>query len=92
VLLANLIEMRDQRGGWKAADTALWREHLHAATMAGRVAAARVAVDLGYAIDADTGPSGRPPALADRRRPGRGDRYAFEAGGGDRRRMPATRR
>ena len=47
------------RGGWKAADTALWREHLHAATMVGRVAAARVAVELGYAIEADAGPSGR---------------------------------
>jgi hypothetical protein len=59
VLLANLIEMADQRGGWKAADTTLWREHLHAATMAGRVASARVAVELGYGIVADPGPSGR---------------------------------
>src|SRR5580658_3365298 len=37
VLLANLVEMGDERGGWKAADTTLWREHLHAATMVGRV-------------------------------------------------------
>ena len=59
VLLANLVEMKDEKGGWKAADTALWREHLHAATMAGRVAAARVAVELGYAIEPDPGPSGR---------------------------------
>jgi conjugative relaxase-like TrwC/TraI family protein len=59
VLLANVVQMLDGRGGWKAADTALWREHLHAATMVGRVAAARVAVQLGYAIEADTGPSGR---------------------------------
>ena len=59
VLLANLVEMADQRGGWKAADTTLWREHLHAATMAGRVASARVAVELGYRIVADPGPSGR---------------------------------
>ena len=51
--------MLDDRGGWKAADTALWREHLHAATMVGRVAAARVAVELGYAIEGDPGPSGR---------------------------------
>jgi hypothetical protein len=51
--------MLDGRGGWKAADTVLWREHLHAATMVGRVAAARVAVELGYAIAADRGPSGR---------------------------------
>ena len=47
------------RAGGRRADTALWREHLHAATMVGRVAAARVAVDLGYAIEADPGPSGR---------------------------------
>jgi hypothetical protein len=51
--------MKDEQGGWKAADTALWREHLHAATMVGRLAAARVAVELGYAIEADPGPSGR---------------------------------
>jgi conjugative relaxase-like TrwC/TraI family protein len=59
VLVANLVEMADARGGWKAADTALWREHLHAATMVGRVTAARVAVELGYAIEADPGPSGK---------------------------------
>jgi hypothetical protein len=51
--------MDDDRGGWKAADTALWREHIHAATMVGRVAAARQAVALGYGIVADDGPSGR---------------------------------
>ena len=59
VLIANLVEMLDGEGGWKAADSVLWRDHLHAATMAGRVAAARVAVQLGYAIEADPGPSGR---------------------------------
>src|ERR1039458_6492967 len=59
VLLANLVEMGDERGGWKAADTTLWREHLHAATMVGRVASARAAVELGYGIEADPGPSGR---------------------------------
>jgi conjugative relaxase-like TrwC/TraI family protein len=59
VLLANVVQMRDGRGGWKASDTALWREHLHAATMVGRVAAGRVAVELGYAMEADPGPSGR---------------------------------
>ncbi len=59
VLLANVIEMNDERGGWKAADTTLWREHLHAATMIGRVASARRAVELGYGIAADPGPSGR---------------------------------
>jgi conjugative relaxase-like TrwC/TraI family protein len=59
VLVANLVRMDDARGGWKAADTALWREHLHAATMVGRLAAARRAVELGYAITPDPGPSGR---------------------------------
>ena len=59
LLLANVVQMLDDKGGWKAPDTALWREHLHAATMIGRAASARVAVDLGYAIEADPGPSGR---------------------------------
>ena len=59
VLLANLVEMGDERGGWKAADTTLWREHLHAATMVGRLAGARAAVLMGYGIEMDPGPSGR---------------------------------
>jgi conjugative relaxase-like TrwC/TraI family protein len=59
VLVANVIEMLDAEGGWKAADTTLWREHLHAATIVGRAASARVAVELGYAITPDHGPSGR---------------------------------
>lgn len=59
VLIANLVEMLDGRGGWKAADTALWREHLHAATAYGRLRSAHVAVELGYGIVADDGPSGR---------------------------------
>jgi len=59
VLVANVIEMLDETGGWKAATTALWREHLHAATQVGRDAAAHRAVQLGYGIAADSGPSGR---------------------------------
>jgi hypothetical protein len=59
VLLANLVRMLDERAGWKAADTALWREHVHAATLVGRVASTRVAVELGYGIEADEGRSGR---------------------------------
>jgi conjugative relaxase-like TrwC/TraI family protein len=59
VLIANVVEMLDEQGGWKAADTTLWREHLHAATMVGRMAAARKAIELGYGIEADPGPSGR---------------------------------
>jgi conjugative relaxase-like TrwC/TraI family protein len=58
VLLANLVRMNDDKGGWKAAVTNLWTEHLHAATMVGRMASARVAVELGYGI-ADDGPSGK---------------------------------
>jgi conjugative relaxase-like TrwC/TraI family protein len=59
VLIANLIEMLDEKGGTKAPDTTLWREHLHAATMVGRVASAATAVGLGYGIEADPGPSGK---------------------------------
>jgi conjugative relaxase-like TrwC/TraI family protein len=59
VLVANLVHMADERGGWKGAHTALLREHLHAATVFGRVAAAHEAVRLGYGIERDDGPSGR---------------------------------
>ncbi|MGH9153637.1 MAG: AAA family ATPase [Acidimicrobiales bacterium] len=59
VLVANLVRMADAKGGWKGADTALWRQHLHAATVVGRMASARVAVELGYAIVRDDGPSGK---------------------------------
>ncbi len=59
ILIANVVEMLDERGGFKAADTALWREHLHAATAYGRMQSARVAVELGYGIVADSGRSGR---------------------------------
>ena len=59
VLVANLVEMLDDRGGYKALDTALVRDVLHAATMVGRLAAARRAVELGFAILPDAGPSGK---------------------------------
>ena len=59
VLVANLVRMDDDKGGWKGADTALWRQHLHAATVVGRMASARRAIELGYAIDRDDGPSGK---------------------------------
>ena len=59
VLIVNAVLMLDERGGWKGADTALLRDHLHAATAVGRLAAARKAVELGYGIVADPGPSGR---------------------------------
>lgn len=59
VLVANVVSMRDTRGGWKGLDTAFLRDHLHAATAVGRMAAAAKAVELGYGIEADHGPSGR---------------------------------
>ena len=59
VLIANVVEMLDAKSGTKAPDTTLWREHLHAATLVGRVASAARAVELGYGIDADPGPSGK---------------------------------
>jgi conjugative relaxase-like TrwC/TraI family protein len=59
VLVANLVRMGDERGGWKALDTGLLRDHLHAATAVGRMAAAAKAVELGYGIEADAGRSGR---------------------------------
>ena len=59
VLIANMVEMLDERGGRKALDTATDSVTiLHAATMVGRVAAARKAVELGFAIEPDRGPSG----------------------------------
>jgi hypothetical protein len=51
--------MDDERGGWKALDTGLLRDHLHAATAVGRMAAAAKAVELGYGIEPDPGRSGR---------------------------------
>ena len=51
--------MKDERGGWKALDTGLVRDHLHAATAIGRMAAAAKAVEMGYGIEPDAGPSGR---------------------------------
>ncbi len=59
VLIANVTEMLDARGGWKALDTGGLRDLVHAATMVGRHAAAARAVALGYAIEADPGPSGK---------------------------------
>ena len=59
VLLGNVVHMADARGGWKALDTGFLRDHLHAATAVGRMAAAAKAVELGYSIEPDPGPSGR---------------------------------
>ena len=59
ILVANLCRISDDKGGWKAVDTAALRDLLHAATAFGRVASAAKAVELGYAIEPDDGPSGR---------------------------------
>ena len=59
VLIANACRMADNAGGYKAVDTAALRDLLHAATAAGRVASAAKAIELGYAIEADGGPSGK---------------------------------
>ena len=59
VLVANVVHMGDGRGGWKGLDTGLLRDHLHAATAVGRMAAADKAAELGYAVEPDPGPSGR---------------------------------
>jgi conjugative relaxase-like TrwC/TraI family protein len=59
ILIANVCEMLDHLGGWKALDTGGLRDLVHAATMVGRLAAAERAVELGYAVEPDPGPSGK---------------------------------
>jgi conjugative relaxase-like TrwC/TraI family protein len=58
-LIANVTEMRDARGGFKALFSALLRDRVEAATMVGRLCSAAEAVRRGYAIERDDGPSGR---------------------------------
>lgn len=58
VLVANVVEMLDHKGGFKALDSAALRDTVEAATMVGRLASAARAVELGFAIEADPGPSG----------------------------------
>ena len=78
--------MRDAKGGTKAPDTTLWREHLHAATVVRTTGLGRRwPSDLGYGIEADGGPTGTPRALEDRRHPRRGAGRALQARGRDRR-------
>lgn len=59
VLVANITEMLDDRGGWKGLDTAGVRDMVHAATAVGRLHAAWEARQLGYAITPDAGRSGK---------------------------------
>lgn len=58
VLVANVVEMLDERGGFKALDSAVLRGTVEAATMVGRLHAAWRATQLGFAIERDDGPSG----------------------------------
>ena len=58
VLVANVVEMLDTKGGFKGLDSAALRDTTEAATMVGRLASAAKAVELGYAIEPDDGPSG----------------------------------
>jgi conjugative relaxase-like TrwC/TraI family protein len=51
VLVANVVEMRDAKGGFKAADTAQLRHELQAATRYAQEISARKAEELGYAVD-----------------------------------------
>ncbi len=58
VLVANVVEMLDARGGFKGLDSAALRDTVEAATMVGRLHSAARAVELGFRIEADDGPSG----------------------------------
>jgi conjugative relaxase-like TrwC/TraI family protein len=83
VLVANVVEMLEDRGGFKALDSAALRDTVEAATMVGRLASAARAVELGFDIEPDDGPSG-PASLADHRHPHRSVRHVLQAGRRDR--------
>jgi conjugative relaxase-like TrwC/TraI family protein len=59
VLVLNIATMLDRKGGPKGLFSAALRDTVEAATMVGRLHAAAKAIELGYAIEADHGPSGR---------------------------------
>jgi conjugative relaxase-like TrwC/TraI family protein len=59
VLVANVCEMRDTAGGYKALNSAQLRDRDEAATMVGRLHSAAKAIELGYAIEPDAGRRGR---------------------------------
>ncbi|MGH9005860.1 MAG: MobF family relaxase, partial [Acidimicrobiia bacterium] len=59
VLIANVCDMRDTRGGYKASYSARVRDLVEAAAMVGRLRSAAKAIELGYAIEVDPGRSGR---------------------------------
>ncbi len=59
VLVANVVDMLDLGGEYKALDSAALRDTVEAATMVGRLHSAWRAVELGFRIERDDGPSGR---------------------------------
>jgi conjugative relaxase-like TrwC/TraI family protein len=59
VLVANVVEMLDDTGGYKGLDSAALRDTVEAATMVGRLHAAWQAVGFGFDVRVDDGPSGR---------------------------------
>ncbi|MGH9289380.1 MAG: MobF family relaxase [Acidimicrobiales bacterium] len=59
VLIANVCEMLDARGGHKGLFSAVVRDLAEAAAMTGRLRSAARAIELGYAIELDPGESGR---------------------------------
>jgi conjugative relaxase-like TrwC/TraI family protein len=59
VLIANVCEMRDSKGGYKALYSAQVRDSVEPAAMVGRLCSAARAIELGYAIEVDQGRSGR---------------------------------
>ncbi|HET6835354.1 MAG TPA: MobF family relaxase [Acidimicrobiales bacterium] len=59
VLIANVCEMLDSKGGYKALYSAQVRDLAEAAAMTGRLRSAARAIELGYAIELDAGASGR---------------------------------
>jgi conjugative relaxase-like TrwC/TraI family protein len=93
VLVANVVEMLDTKGGHKGLDSAALRDTVEAATMVGRLHAAARAVELGFLIEPDPGPSGNlrhwriaeiPQAVCDlySKRADEIDAYLAEAGHG----------
>ncbi len=61
LLVANLVEMLDHTGGFKALSCAALRDNVEAATMVGRLASAARAIELGYDIEPTPGSKGQRP-------------------------------
>ena len=85
VLIANVVEMRDERGGWKALDTVAVRDHLHAATMVGRLAGGPEGGRARLRHRPGSRTVGPARALGHRRHPARGPGAALQAVGRHRR-------